>query len=170
MVRYNFCPKCGKAIDQSTNPPYCSYCDIKYYRNAKPGASVLPVKDGKVLLARRGKDPHKGSLDIIGGFMEEDELPEEAAIREAKEETGLDVNITSLLGIYVDRYGEDGDYTLNLHYVAEIIDGEIRPMDDVESLEWFDINNPPLDDVVFQNAKDGLRDLREWYKGKITNP
>lgn len=163
MTEYNFCPKCGNKIDVGSEPPHCSTCNVTYYRNAKPTAGVLPVKDGKVLLAKRGRDPFKGAWDIIGGFMDADELPEDAAIREAKEETGLDVKITSLLGIYIDRYGENGDYTLNLHYIAEVIGGEMKPMDDVADLEWVPINDVPLDSG-FQNTKDGLRDLKKLYE------
>lgn len=162
MIQYNFCPKCGTAIPAVSNPPHCETCAVTYYRNAKPCASVLPVKDGKVLLAKRGRDPLKGAYDIIGGFMEAAELPEDAAIREAKEETGLDVKIVSLLGTYVDRYGDDGDYTLNLHYIGEVIGGEMQAMDDVASLEWVPIGDVPLDEG-FQNTKAGLRDLKEKY-------
>ena len=162
MIQFNFCPKCGNKIDPQLNLPYCSHCDIAYYRNAKPCASVLPIKDGKVLLAKRGVEPHKVANDIIGGFMVEDELPEEAAIREAKEETGLDVKITSLLGIYNDVYGEDGDRTLNLHYIGEVVGGKMQAMEDVASLEWVDINKVPLDQG-FQNTKDGLRDLKKLF-------
>lgn len=127
----------------------------------------MPIRDGKVLLAKRASEPFKGSYDIIGGFMEVDELPEAAAIREVKEETGLDIRIKSLLGIYVDRYGEDGDYTLNLHYIGEVISGEEKAMDDVASLEWIPIENVPLDNG-FQNARDGLRDLKDKYlKGEL---
>lgn len=162
MIQYNFCPKCGSKIDEGSNPPHCSTCNLTYYHNAKPCASVLPIKDGKVLLAKRGRDPFKGAYDIIGGFMEVDELPEDAAIREAKEETGLDIKITSLLGIYVDRYGDDGDYTLNLHYIGEVLGGEMKPMDDVEDLEWINIDEVPLDEG-FQNTKDGLRDLKKLF-------
>jgi len=114
------------------------------------------------LLAKRGNDPHKGAYDIIGGFMEADELPESAAIREAKEETGLDIRITSLLGTYVDRYGDDGDYTLNLHYIGEIVGGEMKPMDDVVSLEWIAIDEVPLNEG-FQNTRDGLSDLKRLF-------
>lgn len=165
MIEYNFCPKCGNNVDANSEPPHCSVCNITYYRNAKPGASVLPIKDGKVLLAKRGRDPYKGAYDIIGGFMEAYEWPEEAAIREAKEETGLDIKITSLLGIYVDRYGDDGDYTLNMHYIGEVIGGEMQPMDDVADLEWVSIQDVPLDEG-FQNTKDGLRDLKQLYSNK----
>jgi len=165
MIQYNFCPKCGNAIEKTLNPPYCSHCNLTYYRNAKPCASLLPIKDGKVLLGKRAQDPYKGAYDIIGGFMEADELPEAAALREGKEETGLDMKITSLLGMYVDRYGENGDYTLNIHYLAEIIGGEMQAQDDIASLEWVDINNLPLDEG-FQNTKDGLRDLQKLYNNK----
>lgn len=165
MIQFNFCPKCGNKLNLSSNLPHCDHCNVTYYRNAKPCASVLPVKDGKVLLAKRSVEPHKGAYDIIGGFMEEHELPEEAAIREAKEETGLDIKITSLLGIYNDVYGEDGDRTLNLHYIGEVVGGKMQAMDDVASLEWIDINNVPLDEG-FQNTKDGLRDLKKLFEKK----
>lgn len=166
MTEYNYCPRCGGAITLNSKPPYCSQCDIAYYNNAKPCASVLPVKAGKVLLGKRGRDPYKGAYDIIGGFMEADELPEMAALREAKEETGLDMKIVSLLGIYSDRYGEGGDYTLNLHYIAEVVGGEMKAMDDITDLEWVDISNVPLDEG-FQNTKDGLRDLKRWFEQKV---
>ena len=162
MIEYNFCPKCGKPTLQDRKPPYCKHCDVTYYHNAKPCASVLPIKDGKVLLAKRGRDPYKGAYDIIGGFMKADELPEIAALREAKEETGLNMKIISLLGIYIDRYGVGGDYTLNLHYIAKIISGEMHAMDDVAELEWVAIKDVPLDES-FQNTKDGLRDLKAWF-------
>lgn len=162
MIQYNYCPKCGSKIDQRSEPPHCSVCDSTYYRNPKLCASVLPVDGGNVLLAIRGKDPYKGAHDIIGGFVEVNELPEAAATREAKEETGLDIKITALLGIYPDVYGDDGDYTLNFHYVGEIIGGDMRPMDDVVGLEWAPIQDVPLNEG-FQNTKDGLRDLKKLF-------
>jgi len=167
MTEYNYCSKCGKVLDKSAGLPHCDVCGVTYFRNAKPGASVLPIRDGRVLLAKRAEEPFKGSYDIIGGFMEADELPEVAAIREAKEETGLDIRIKSLLGIYIDRYGEGGDYTLNLHYIGEVVGGEEKAMDDVASLEWISIEDVPLNDG-FQNAKDGLKDLKDKYlKGEL---
>lgn len=167
MTEYNFCPKCGNKINTDNETPYCPVCDITYYRNAKPTASVLPIKNGQVLLAKRGIEPYKGAYDIIGGFMDPEELPEQAAIREAKEETGLDIQITALLGIYNDEYGEGGDRTLNLHYIGEITGGEMKAMDDVASLEWVDIDKVPLDEG-FQNTRDSLRDLKQQYKeGKL---
>lgn len=162
MIQFNFCPKCGGALDTKLEPPHCDACDITYYRNAKPCASVLPVRDGKVLLSIRADEPFKGAYDIIGGFMEAYELPEQAALREAKEETNLDMRIVELLGIYSDRYGDNGDYTLNMHYIAEITGGDMRAQDDAADLMWVDIDKVPLDSG-FQNTRDGLRDLQVWY-------
>lgn len=162
MTEYNFCPKCGNKINPESEPPHCPVCNITYYQNAKPTASVLLIKNGQVLLARRKIDPYKGAYDIVGGFMEVDEVPEQAAIREAREETGLDIKIISLLGIYNDVYGNDGDHTLNLHYIGEVTGGEMTAMDDVESLEWVDIDKVPLNEG-FQNTKDALRDLKHLH-------
>ncbi len=163
MTKYNFCPHCGsKIVPEGSSPAHCHQCGATYYQNAKPCASVLPVRDGKVLLAKRGRDPYKGAYDIIGGFMEADELPEAAALREAKEETGLDMRIVSLLGIYNDEYGDDGERTLSLHYITEITGGEMNAMDDAAELRWFDIGRVPLNES-FQNTTDGLRDLQKWH-------
>lgn len=119
-----------------------------------------------MLLGKRRNNPYKGDYDIIGGFLEEDEHPEQAAIREAKEETGLDVKITGLLGIYSDRYGEDGDYyTISIQYLGEVIGGELSTSDDLTDLEWMPIGEVPLDEG-FQNTKDSLRDLKKLFEGE----
>jgi len=162
-MTYNFCPNCGHKILDPAFPVHCNDCGKTYYQNAKPGASVLPIKNGRVLLAKRAIEPYRGTYDVIGGFMEANELPEAAALREAKEETGLNMRIISLLGAYVDRYGEDGEYTLNFHYITEFGEGEEpKAMDDIEKVEWFDIMNPPQD-IRFQNVTDALQDLQHWY-------
>jgi ADP-ribose pyrophosphatase YjhB (NUDIX family) len=163
MIPYNFCPNCGTQLDAALKPPHCDRCGMTYYQSAKPTASVLPIKDGKVLLSIRGREPYKGAYEVIGGFLEADETPEDGALREAKEETALNMKIVSLLGVYVDRYGEDGHYTLNFHYIAEVVSGEMRAQDDAAALRWVEIDELPPD-VAFQNNRDSLRDLQKWYK------
>ncbi|WP_281066118.1 NUDIX domain-containing protein [Nocardia albiluteola] len=79
----------------------------------KPGASALVVDDsGRVLMQRRGDS---GNWSLPGGIMEVGETLEECAVRETKEETGLDIEITGLLGIYTDP-----------EHVIEYSDGEVR--------------------------------------------
>ena len=109
MVDYKYCPQCKKSLETSQEYFYCTNCDIHIYQNPKPTASVLPVKNGKVLISIRAIEPYKGSYDTIGGFLQLDEHPEETAIRETKEETGLDIKILDLLPMRKERYGKDGD-------------------------------------------------------------
>lgn len=162
MTDYNYCPQCGGAIQPGSQPPYCQTCDKTYYQDPKPCSSVLIVKDGKVLLGRRRNDPYKGEYDIVGGFVEPGELPETAAVREAKEETGLDVTITGLVGMYSGRYGSDGDYVLDILYSGRPIGGEMAALDDITDLEWVEIDAVPLDSGS-PNTRAGLRDLQKLY-------
>lgn len=161
MPIYRFCPQCGKPLDTRGRFPTCSHCQHTYYRNAKPCASILPIRGNEVLLARRGVEPFKGAYDTIGGFLEEDEHPAAGALREAREETGVEMRIIDLLGLYIDRYGAD-EYTLTIHYVGEIVSGDPVPHDDVAALEWLPIDNLPVSDG-FQNTNEGLQDLQRWF-------
>jgi len=163
MVKYTYCPQCRRKLEIKNIYPYCQNCNETYYRNSKPCAGILPIKDGKVLLSRRAGEPFKGEIDIIGGFLEEGEHPEIGAIREVKEETGLDVTIKELLKIYIDKYGEDGYYTLNIHYIGEIVRGKMKPQDDVLSLHWIPIMEVPTNEG-FKNTQSILKDLKAWYK------
>lgn len=164
MVKYTFCPQCaGKLKLAPDGFPRCQKCAVTYYRNSKPTAGVLPVKNGQVLLARRGVAPFIGEWDIIGGFLLDGEHPEVGALREALEETGLTMHLVELLGIYTDKYyGKDGDHVLCVHYIAEIVSGTMKAQDDVAELVWADIENPPHSNG-FSNTNDTLRDLKKWY-------
>src|SRR5579859_5012962 len=121
MYAFRFCPDCGTelpaAADERLLAQTCPACKAIHWRNAKPCAGALIVRDGQVLLGRRAVAPARGAWDIPGGFLEPWEVPAEAAIREVREETGLEVRVATLLSVVVDTYA-GRDYTLNLYYVA----------------------------------------------------
>jgi 8-oxo-dGTP diphosphatase len=98
---------------------------------------VLIEQAGRVLLVRRNITPYRDHWDIPGGFVHESEHPTDAARREAREETGLEVQLTRLLGIFVDRYGEGADYTFNVYYRARVVGGTLAPADDAAEARWF---------------------------------
>jgi 8-oxo-dGTP diphosphatase len=125
-----------------------------HYRNAKPCAGALVVRDGQVLLGRRAIDPAKGSWDIPGGFLEPWEHPADAAVREVAEETGLQVKLTQLLSVAIDTY-HDEYYTLNLYYVAEIVGGVEQAADDLAELRWFAPDELPAE-YAFAHSHDVL--------------
>ena len=160
-IEFTYCSTCGTKLIVRSGHPWCSACEIFVYHNSKPTAGVAIVNTGHVLLARRGIEPHKGTLDIIGGFLMDGELPIDGALREVKEETGLEVRILDLLGMYVDEY-YDGGHTLAIHYVAEIVRGEPMAKDDVAALEWYDIDHLPKLDG-FKNTAETLADLKKWW-------
>lgn len=159
---YEFCPKCGsKHFEQQSNKFVCSDCSFVLYLNPKPTASALIVDGGKVLLGKRHSEPEKGKWDVIGGFLEYGEHPEKAVRREAREETGFDIEIEKSLGIYMDSYGPEKYSTLNICYIAKIVGGEAKPGDDIEELKWFTADELP--EVAFQNGKDMIGD---WLRIK----
>lgn len=166
-VTYTYCPQCRRPFDHDAEGlPYCAACDITIYTNVATGAAVAPVRDGRVLLVRRAREPFKGTYDLLGGFMMPGETPEEAAIRETKEESGLDVKITGLLGYYADSYGDDGTATLGVHFIGEITGGHEQAADDAGALEWVDIDSLPAEAFTrgFKNTRESLQDLQAWFR------
>lgn len=117
------------------------------------------MQNGRVLLARRGVEPFKGYWDVPGGFLEAGEHPEDGAIRELREETGLNIRLNGLLGMYMDRYGAEGAWTINIYYLAEVIDGTLCVMDDVAALEWFAPEDLPTE-FAFGHQQQVMTDLR----------
>ena len=115
----------------------------------------------KVLLVERGNEPFKGCWAIPGGFMNMDETAEQCAIRELKEETGLEVEVVRQIGTYskVDR--DPRGRTISVAYLA-VIDTEedVRGQDDAAKAAWFPISDlPPL---AFDH-QDILKNAIEMY-------
>lgn len=167
-----FCPRCGSLLKKVSLAgddrvrQICTVCERINYRNAKPCAGALITREGRLLLMKRALEPFRGHWDIPGGFLEEDEPPEAGAIREAREETGLTVRPTDLLGFYVDRYGEGQreEYCLNIYFVAEVTAGQERPNREVAELAWFAPDELPQP-IAFRHARQVLDDWTEWVKG-----
>ena len=139
-----FCSACGIRLP-GPPPVTCPSCAAEHYRNAKPCAGTLVMRDGRLLLMRRAHEPWRDHWDIPGGFCEFEEHPSATAVREAREETGLEVEITGFLGMWLDRYpdpaGTDGQaVTLNAYYHAVPVAGAPAAEPDPEEVvevAWF---------------------------------
>ncbi len=163
--RARFCAHCGtklvrRGIEHRMRE-VCPKCGHIAFRNAKPAAGLLIEKAGKVLLVRRERAPFKGYWDIPGGFLEEDEAPRSGAVREAREETGLRVDIDDLLGVYHDKNGDD--HTLNVYYTAHVIGGREKAGDDADDLRWFVAKDIPKR-IAFPGHTRAV--IRDWRKGR----
>lgn len=103
---------------------------------------MILVEGGKVLLIRRAREPFKGEWAIPGGRIEENETAEACAKREMREETGLEVEIIRLTGIYSDP-GRDPRGIIAAAYLVRRTGGSVRAGDDAGEAEWFQLENMP---------------------------
>jgi 8-oxo-dGTP diphosphatase len=114
---------------------------------------VIRKGDGYVFV-KRAKEPFKGKWALPGGIVEYGEAVEEAAIREAKEETGLDVQLIRLVGVYSEPDRDPRGHYVSIAYLAECVGGELKAATDVEEVKVFK-KKPQLafdHDEIFKDA------------------
>jgi len=147
-LELNYCPRCSHALEDREAfgrvRRYCPACDRIVFREHKVAAGVLVEHEGKVLLVRRRLNPRRGLWTFPAGFVDFDEDPVEAAVRECREETGLEVEVTGLFDVASGREHEGGADLL-LVYRARLVGGEQRPADDADRVAFFALDQlPPL--------------------------
>ncbi len=107
--------------------------------------SVL-IEDGSILLILRGHEPFKGQWALPGGFLEESETAEECAVREMKEETGLDVETVRLIGVYSSP-GRDPRGVVSAAFIVRRANGaegrRASGGSDASDARWFDLKQLP---------------------------
>ena len=163
-MSYRYCPGCAVELvtrhldDQERQT--CPRCGFIYYPHSSPCVGVLLVKDQEVLLVARATDPFQGYWDIPGGFLEAGEHPEAGAVREMREETGLLIQPTGVLGIWMDVYGPEQTPTLNICYLARLLGGEPVAGSDAASLRWHPLDELPSQ-IAFAWEHEALALLRE---------
>ena len=108
------------------------------FRNPSPGVVVLIEKDGQVLLGRRSGNYGAKKWGLPQGFIEFDEDFLTAAIREVKEEAGLDVEIRSIISV-VSNFLSPRLHTLAIVLLARVVGGELCAADDLEAVAWFSL-------------------------------
>jgi len=102
-----------------------------------------------IILIERGNDP-KG-LALPGGFVDVGESVEEALVREMKEETNLDVQISRLLGVYSDPGRDPRFHTASVVYIAKA-QGEPKGGDDAKDAKLYALEEIPMDKLVFDHG------------------
>lgn len=138
--RVRFCPLCGTRLvlrDEHGIPrPTCDACGFIYYRNPVPAAGViLPGRDGLLMVKRRFA-PRAGAWCLPAGFMEYGETPEHCAMRELREETGIECRLKGLFGVYAG-FDDPRVRAVLILYLAERRGGRLAPGDDAIEARWF---------------------------------
>ncbi len=139
----------------------------KYPRPAVTADCIVIAKEAgpKVLLIQRGNEPYKGCWAFPGGFMEMNETTEQCAVRELKEETGIEVNETKLIGVYskVDR--DPRGRTISAAYLV-VVDHPmpVKGLDDAANAKWFAVSGLP--ELAFDH-NDIMNDALRMYRQTI---
>lgn len=145
MKELSYCYKCGSELEgkfyESRERYYCPKCEEIRFRNSVPVSGVFVVKEDKVLMIRRGAEPHKGKWSYPAGYLEFDEKPEEGAVRELEEETGLTADkekmelVSSIHLEHPDKFVVGNAYATRF----EDVEGEIVAGDDAEEARFWTI-------------------------------
>jgi 8-oxo-dGTP diphosphatase len=132
-----FCPMCAAPLEErpafGRTRPVCPRCGYVGFRNPKIAAGVLVERDGGILLTQRAHDPGQGYWGLPAGYMEWDETVEQAAIREAREETGLLVTPSRLVGVY--SYPARG--LVLIVFAAAVVGGELGASEESQAVDFF---------------------------------
>jgi ADP-ribose pyrophosphatase YjhB (NUDIX family) len=169
---FKHCPTCGAAlalteIGQRLRPA-CSMCGFVHFRNPAPTVSVLVVDGDRVLLGKRGGRPGKGTWSLPSGYIDYEEDFLTAAVRETKEETGLDVELCSIINV-VSSFVSPRFHFLGIYLVARVIGGDLAAGDDLEEVAWFPVAGP-LPTMGFQEDVGIIEMVAQGFAGLPVDP
>jgi ADP-ribose pyrophosphatase YjhB (NUDIX family) len=152
LGQFKCCPFCGTGLvlkeKGGRQRPACPDCGFVQFRNPVPGVVVVIEKEGHVLLGKRRGGFGERKWGLPQGYIEFDEDFITAAIREVKEETGLDVQIRSILNVVSNRLSPRL-HTLAIILLAGVVAGELCAGDDLETLEWIPLSGS-LPEMAFE--------------------
>lgn len=156
-IRY--CPKCGSGdlIRPVTDKLVCRACDFVLYFNTAGAVAALIVNDqGQLLTVVRALDPHKGMLDLPGGFIDLGENAEQAMCREIQEELGLEVTHLQYFCSESNKYPYRGFLyqTVDIVYLCHVNHpDQAQPADDVAALRWLNPTDINIEDIAFASLQ-----------------
>jgi 8-oxo-dGTP diphosphatase len=157
-----FCPRCGsEATIAYPRSITCANCGYGAFYNPKPVACAITIDtNDEILLLRRGFQPHRGRWSMPGGFVDLGESVEDAAVRETKEEIGVEIGITNLVGVY----SRGTDRIVVVVYAART-EGTPTPTEEALEVQAFRPTTIPWDELAFWSDDRALRDYLSLAAG-----
>lgn len=160
---YLYCPQCGAPLADRVKfgrvRRACNHCGFIHFADPKVAVAALVTDGPRVLLVRRLAVPRIGFWALPAGYMDADELPEDALVREIAEETGVAVRAAGLLGVaplagWAERRG-----ILLLYRAEPTAAAPAAPAagDDVSDVRWFAPDEIPWDEIAFESTAETLR-------------
>lgn len=164
LDKFRFCPACGSSrfrVNDSKSKR-CDDCSFTfYYNSAAATVAIIENEKGEILVARRAFEPAKGTLDIIGGFVDPGERTEEAIVREIKEEIGVEVSEDQLSYLfslpntyeYSNFIVRTTDSFFHLHLPSTT---PLFPKDDVAACWWVKKSELNTDEIGLDSIRRGM--------------
>ena len=146
MKDHLLCPHCGKIV--------------KAYRNPFPTVDIIIELDEGIVLIKRKNPPYGWALP--GGFVDYGESLEATAVREAKEETSLEVTLVAQFGAYSDPDRDPRMHTITVVFIARA-QGEPKAADDASEVGVFDQHDLP-ENLAFDHD----RILRDYFASRTS--
>ena len=159
---FRFCPRCGGTLEKrllkASEPErlVCTGCGFVFYIDPKLAVgTIITDEAGHIVLVRRAIEPGYGKWVFPGGYVDRGEEVRSAAVREAREEVGLDVELVRLLNVYSFA----GSTPVVLTYTARILGGTLACDDEGLEARFFHPEQIPWDELAFRNTHEALREF-----------
>jgi len=160
------CPRCGGRLEdrfiefEQRIRKVCSDCGYIYYFNPKVVAAAVPRQENRIWLLRRSIEPGLGKWTFPGGYVDLGERVPDAAIRETREETMLDVRLDGLLNVY--SYFNVA--VVLVVYRATVIGGVAGITPESQEIRAFELSEIPWNDLAFPSIYEALTDYIQASK------
>lgn len=159
---YSFCPMCGADLELRSLKPsepdrlVCVQCGFIFYQDPKVAvATIILDGDDHIVLVRRAIQPGYGKWVCPGGFVDRGEEVVAAAVREAREEAGVEIRIDRLLNVY----SYPGVAPVIIVYVATMTGGTLTCDDECLEVRLFAPADIPWDELAFSSTKEALTEF-----------
>lgn len=160
-IAYHFCPTCGGALERrrlkagEPERPVCTRCGQIVYLDPKVAVgTIVRMPDERIVLVRRAIEPGYGLWVFPGGYVDRGEAVTSAAIREAREEAGLDVELEGLVDIYSYAHRS----LIVIVYAARAVGGELCTDEECLEARLFTVEDIPWNQLAFHSTTQALRD------------
>ena len=166
-IDYRFCPTCAGPLElrqlKAGDPKrhVCGRCGQVIYLDPKVAVgTVIGDEQGRVVLVSRAIEPGYGLWVFPGGYVDRGEEVTVAAIREAREEAGLDIQLSGLVNIY----SYPGRPLVVIVYAATALGKELCVDEECLEAQWLAHDEIPWDRLAFQSTRDGLTDYFAGFR------